>query len=267
MHYAQLYLEYIKLRIMGVAEYRKAFFMGGLAQFASYGAEFLIIWILVDKFQSINGWGAYEVLFLFSLNLCSYALAGFFFFTPTTQLSNMVKNGTFDEVLTKPLNSFVYLVCREFNSAYISHFGLSIGVIVICLTGMESTITFGDIVFLIIVIISGALIQGAGLIFTSVPSFWIIETQGLREVLFFQIKNFIRYPITIYNKAVQVILTFILPYAFINFYPAQYFITKDDFVFFNHNVQYFSPVVGVVCFVLAYRFWLFGVNHYKSTGS
>ncbi|MBP1904872.1 ABC-2 type transport system permease protein [Paenibacillus turicensis] len=267
MHYARLYLEYIKLRIMGVAENRKAFIMGGLAQFASYGAEFLIVWLLIEKFQTINGWGAYEVLLLFSLNLCSYAIAGFFFFNATTQLSNMVKNGSFDEVLTKPLNSFLYLVCREFNSAYITHFILSIGVIVICFNNLNQTLTGGDICFLIVIIVSGALIQAAGLIVTSVPSFWIVETEGLREVLFFQIKDFIRYPITIYNKTIQIILTFILPYAFINFYPVQHFLSKKDFIFFNHSFQYLSPIVGIVCFFLAYKFWFVGVNHYKSTGS
>lgn len=266
MHYASLYLEYIKLRIMGVAEYRKAFMMGGLAQFASYGAEFLVLWIIVDRFQSINGWGAYEVLFLFALNLCSYALAGFFFFNPTTNLSQMVQNGSFDEVLTKPLNSFIYLICREFNSAYISHLLLSIGVIILCVRNMEQVVGAWDIVMLIVFIISGALIQAAGLIMTAVPSFWIVETQGLRGVLFIQIKNFIQYPITIYNKAIQIILTFILPYAFINFYPAQYFFAKEG-ALFSHGIQYLSPLVGIVLFILSYKFWFVGINHYKSTGS
>lgn len=267
MQYMRLYMEYIKLRIMGVAEYRKAFVMGGLAQFASYGAEFLIIWILVNKFESVNGWGAYEVLLLFALNLCSYAIAGFFFFNPTTQLSTMVKNGSFDEVLTKPLNSFLYLVCREFNAAYVSHLFLSILVIKISFEHMNYSLHVGDYLFLILVIISGALIQGAALIMTSLPSFWIVETSGLREILFFEIKGFIRYPITIYNKAIQFILTFILPYAFINFYPAQHFISKNDVLFLNESIRYLSPVVGLVCFIAAYRLWFVGINYYKSTGS
>jgi ABC-2 type transport system permease protein len=241
--------------------------MGCLAQFASYGAEFMMVWILIEKFQYINGWGPYEVLFLFALNLCSYAIAGSFFFTPMTSLSNMVKDGSFDEVLTKPLNSFIYIICREFNSAYISHFILSIGVMAICFRNMGIALSGVDLLFLVVIIISGALIQAAGLIITSVPAFWIIETQGLRGVLFFQIKNFIRYPITIYNKAVQIILTFILPYAFINFYPSQYFFSKEGTILFDQGVQYFSPIIGVALFLIAYKFWVFGINHYKSTGS
>ena len=34
-------------------------------------------------------------------------------------------------------------------------------------------------------------------------------------------------------NAGQIILTLIIPYAFINFYPAQYFLGKQDFIMFN----------------------------------
>lgn len=267
MHYLKLYVEFIKLRILGVAEYRKAFFIGAIAQFVSYFAEFFLIWVIVKEFGSINGWTAPEVLLLYGLNLASYAIAGFFFFTPTSQLSVKIMDGTFDELLVKPLNSFWYLVCREFNTAYISHFILSMLVILYSINTLSLGMRFGSYVFLIIILIGGALIQGSALILTSVPSFWIVENEGLRELLFFQAKAFIRYPITIFKAPIQIILTLILPYAFINFYPAQYFLEKNDFSIFHSTFQYFTPVVGIVLFIIAYFYWSLGINNYKSTGS
>ncbi|WP_180235705.1 ABC-2 family transporter protein [Bacillus toyonensis] len=35
--------------------------------------------------------------------------------------------------------------------------------------------------------------------------------------------DFSRYPITIYNKVISFILTFIIPYSFTSFYPAAFF--------------------------------------------
>lgn len=267
MLYALLYLEFIKLKFMGIAEYRKAFILGGIAQFASYGAEFMLIWVLIDRFESINGWGTYEVLLLYALNLASYAMAAFFLFMPCIQLPNLIKNGVFDEVLTKPLNSFLYLVCREVNPAYYSHLLVSFVVMGICFDKLNISFSWGNLLFLVATLIGGALIQASGLIFTAVPSFWIVETQWLQSLAFFELRNFIKYPISVYNKLIQVVLTFVFPYAFINFFPVQYFLQKNDFMMFHPVFQYLCPVVGFVLIMLAMKFWKFGIKHYASTGS
>ncbi|WP_218571221.1 ABC transporter permease [Paenibacillus oralis] len=241
--------------------------IGVTAQFASYGAEFLLVWIVINRFQTIQGWLPDQVIFLYGLNLCSYALAGFFFFSINSGLPLMIKEGTFDEILTKPLNSFLYLSCREFNTGYLSHLILSIFVIGLAFQRLQLELTFVGFVYLVLVLLGGALIQGAGLIITAVPSFWFTESRGIRELLFFQAKNFIRYPLSIYHGFIQILLTLILPYAFINFYPAQYFLKKQDFGFFSPVFQFVTPIVGLVLFTLAYGFWRVGIRSYQGTGS
>ncbi|WP_027085492.1 ABC transporter permease [Cohnella panacarvi] len=267
MGYLDLYFTFIKLRIMGVAEYRKSFFMGVLAQFFSYASEILLVWLIMKQFKSINGWGAYEVTILYTINLGSYALAGFLFFTPCNQISSMVKNGSFDEVLTKPLNNLLYLICRDFNTAYISHLLLSLFVIAYSLNALAIPIDISSIAYIIVIFLSGALIQAAGLIVTSVPAFWVVENSGIKEIFFFEFKSFVKYPISIYHKSIQIILTMVLPYAFINFFPVQVLLKKNDYVGFNHSLPYISPLVGVFCFTIAYLFWKKGINNYSSTGS
>lgn len=267
MQYISLYVEFIRIQILGILQYKKAFTLGLIAQIASYGAEFFLLWIIIDRFQEINGWTSYEVLLLYALNLCSYALASFFLASPSFRLSQMIKDGTFDEVLTKPLNNFLYLICREFNSGYLSHLLLSIAAMIIALTNLNVSMSFVNILIFLIVILSGALIQGAALLLTSIPSFWVVENTILKDVVFFQVRNFIRYPISIYPVFIQILLTFVLPYAFINFYPAQFFLDKNDFLIFSPVFQFLSPLFGVILFVIAYVLWLVGINNYKSTGS
>ncbi|ODP30359.1 hypothetical protein PTI45_00220 [Paenibacillus nuruki] len=267
MQYVSLYFEFIKIQIVGIFQFKKAFTLGLIAQLASYGAEFFLLWIVIDRFNEINGWYSYEVLLLYAMNLCSYALASFFLASPSFRLSQMIKDGTFDEILTKPLNNFLYLICREFNSGYLSHLILSLVAMFIALANLNVSLNFFQTLFFIIVILSGSLIQGAALILISIPSFWVVENSMLKDVLFFQAKNFIRYPISIYPGIIQILLTFVIPYAFINFFPVQYFIQKNDFTFFSPVFQFLSPLVGVVLFILAYILWRIGINNYKSTGS
>jgi len=267
MHYFKLYVEFVKVKIMGIAEYRQAFIVGALAQFVGYGAQFLLLWLLLDRFDSINGWSKYEVILLFSFNLISYALAAFFLFNPTMNLSTMIKNGTFDEVLTKPLNSLLYLVCREFNSAYFSHLLLAGGFMTLAFTNLGISFSVLQLLFLIVTLIGAALIQGGLMLLIAVPAFWIVENSGLLDLFFRQARNFIQYPISIYNNVMQIILTFVLPYAFINFFPAQFFLGKDDFTIFHASFQYLTPVVGLLVMAIAYFVWLVGIKNYKSTGS
>jgi ABC-2 type transport system permease protein len=59
----------------------------------------------------------------------------------------------------------------------------------------------------------------------------------------------------------------VLPYAFINFYPAQFILGKEDYLGFPPVLVYLTPAVGIILFVVAYQFWRVGLNHYKSTGS
>jgi ABC-2 type transport system permease protein len=59
----------------------------------------------------------------------------------------------------------------------------------------------------------------------------------------------------------------VLPFAFVNFYPAHYFLDKAGGDLFFPVIQYGTPVVGIVFFLLAYQFWKVGVNKYESTGS
>ncbi len=267
MHYLPLYLEFIKLRVQSMVQYRAAYLSVAFVQAVSYSAEFLLIWVLVSQFRTIGEWGAYEVMFLYALNLFSYALAGVFMFYPCATLTTMVRSGEFDAALTKPLNSFPHMVFKYFAFGYLSHLSVSGTVLALCIIKLGIALTPVKILFLVVTLAGGALIQGAALIFTSVPSFWLIRNTGLMNMLMGDLKGFIRYPISIYNKALQVFLTLVVPYAFINFYPAQYFLNKNDFLMFHPVFQFLTPLVGILLFLAAHKFWNIGVNHYQSTGS
>lgn len=265
MHYLSIYFEFIKIRFKSTMEHRSAFLWTAFAQATSYSASFALVWVMVNQFNTIGEWGPYEVMFLSALNLCSYALAGFFFYGPNYGISRMIQTGEFDEVLTKPLNGLMYLVSKYFLWGYLTHSILSITVIGICISNLDIALTPLKIGFLIITLISGGLIQSSIFLFTSASCFWFVKND-LGMVLG-NLKSFIQYPISIYHKAVQLLMTILIPFAFINFYPAQYFLGKNDFSIFHPIFQFLSPAVGLMLFLLSLRFWSFSVNHYQSTGS
>ena len=265
MHYFRLYLQFIKIRLTSIVSYRGSFFAGVIAQFLSYGAGFFATWLLVKAFHELNGWTPYEVLLLYGMNLFSYALAAFFFFNLAVDIENLVISGRLDGILVKPVNPFLYLICNGFNVAYFSHISLAVFTMIICFRGLGISLTPIMLVMLALSILGAALIHAAALVMTSVPAIWMLRAR-FSDILYWGMREFINYPLSIYNRAVQVILTFILPYGFISFYPAQLFLGKEDYLF-HPSLPYATLPVGLGLFFVAYRFWRYGIDRYQGTGT
>ena len=86
--------------------------------------------------------------------------------------------------------------------------------------------------------------------------FMNIFTDGGREIA--------QYPLNIYNNWVLKFFTFIVPLAFVNYYPYLYLI---DRVYENKVLYMISPVCAILFIVPAFVLWKIGVRHYKSIES
>ena len=267
MRIVKLFLRAYATYLKSMLEYRPAFITGISSNFISYVVMYLGIWILLDRFKMIQGWTLYEVLLLFNLNLVSYALSGFVFFRAMMDMEVMVRQGNFDTVLVRPMNTLLYTILGKPTELYFAHWTLGAIVFTICFTNLDIQWTFLKVVFLIITIMGAALIQAAMRLIAGTLSFWIVRTQSIESTLVHSFRNFTNYPISIYGKFIQVLVTFVIPWAFVNFYPAQFFLDRQGETLFHPILQYATPVVGIVLFVLAYKFWTIGVNRYESTGS
>jgi len=267
LEYLGLYFEFYKIKLKSIAQYRASFFMTTFSKAASYLSRFIVVWIMINTFRTMGTWSTYEVLLLYGLNSASYAIAGAFFYHITVPMKRMVGDGTMDEILTKPLNPFIYLAARNFSTGYFGTFFISLFLIVFCLLKLEISFTAGKLLLLAAAFLSGGLITGSFMLITSIPSFWMIRNSALPQLFFHTPSRFSEYPLSIFNKAIQFVLTVLLPFAFVTYYPALLILGKQDLMLFPAWVSYLTPAVAVLLFVIAYRFWFYGLKRYNSTGS
>ena len=75
--------------------------------------------------------------------------------------------------------------------------------------------------------------------------------------------EFVNYPISVYNKAVQNILTYVIPFAFTSYFPALYFLTGENPLF---NIG-MTMLVSVVVMGVGVLIWNKGLKAYESAGS
>ncbi|MCB0358120.1 MAG: ABC-2 family transporter protein [Bdellovibrionales bacterium] len=243
----------------------KADFFASLAATAISGAGgLLFILFLMDgeQINNLKGWSRDEVLFIYAYSM--FAMSFFSMLAPNLYnfADRYIIRGEFDRILLRPLNSLCQVLFESFNIESIGNFLVGAGVI--AYTAGRLQISFGilDYVWLLVSSLSGAVILLSFFVFLSSLSFHWEDRIGIAPP-FYNMIAFGRYPLPIFNRFLQVILSWVVPFGFVAFYPATHFFSRPGFAFFC----YFTPVMALLTLVLAVVFWQFGVSRYASTGN
>lgn len=257
----------LKMSIRGRLQYRVDSLVAALAVFVRESTNIIVIYLTLLKFDSINNWNIYELLFLFSLLFLTYAVV-VALFADLRDFSCMIREGRFDRLMVRPRGLLFQLILNNADVLAVAGHGL-LGILLFLFSAGKVGIVWNvqNILYYVLAIIGGVLTQGGIFIFFSALSFYFVETNSIREIFYWNMRKFAGYPISIYNKVIQFILIYIVPFAFVNYFPAQYLLRKEDMALYNESYMYIAPLVGLGIYLLAYAFWRISVRRYTSTGN
>lgn len=262
----RIYFFYVRLIAKSNFEYRFNSILIGFAVFLREFVNIAVIYFLFTKFASLQGWSLNELFFLYSFLFLSYSLVAFFF-TGIRDFENMVYEGDFDRFLCRPLGPLLQVIaCKSDYAAALGHSAIGILLFFASANSVGISWNLPNMLYLISSITGGVMIQAAIFLIASSFSFWTIKTTNIRNLLFFNTRKFSGYPLTIYPFFVRLIIIYIIPFAFVNFFPAQYFLEKSDMAFSRLHL-YLTPIVGVLMSFAAYLFWKRGIRNYLSVGN
>lgn len=259
-----LYAAFIRIKWQRAAQFRGEFLLIAFSKFVGFGAEFATIYILVNRFHSLGGWNASEVLALYALGSLSYALAACFTFHTSRAFDNMARNGEMDALLTKPVSPLLYIMAKSFSTGYFGNITISLLCLIIALSNLGTPVTLFTVGMILLALVGGALIHGAMMLITSIPAIYLVNV-NFRNLFYQRFRDVADYPLTIFPGAVRFLLTFILPYAFISFYPAQAIFGKAPL--YHPVLQYASPLIGLALCFIAYKYFWYAVNKYQGSGT
>ncbi len=125
------------------------------------------------------------------------------------------------------------------------------------------------LVLLVLAIVAGGALIDLGISLTvATLSFWFVRVDTLRWAAMSLEQDFTRYPISIYGRALRLVLAFVLPFAFMNYFPATVLLQKQEIgLGLNPLVGVLTPAIGLAWFGVSYAFWRVGLRHYQGTGS
>lgn len=260
-------IQSLKMSFLSRLQYRIDSLVATLAVFLREAASIIVIYLALIKFDHINNWNVDEMLFLFSLLFITYGIV-VVLFADLRDFSCMIREGRFDRLMVRPRGLLFQLISN--NADILAAFGHgTLGILLFLLSAGRVGIEWNLVrtFYYIAAIIGGVLIQGGVFIFFSSLSFYFVETNSIREIFYWNMRKFAGYPISIYNRLIQSIMIYVIPFAFVNYFPAQFMLRKPDMASYPQIYMYLCPVVGVVIYLLAYGFWRISVKRYTSTGN
>ncbi|WP_078408472.1 ABC transporter permease [Priestia abyssalis] len=261
MFYLSMFVQYIAQYMKTRLQYRADMFVEMLSDLLFQGVNLIFILVVFGHTQFLNGWSREEIIFIYGFFLVPFALFASFFNIWDFNERYIVK-GEMDRILTRPIHSLFQVVLERMELE--SLFGAFTGIAVMAYASFKLQLSFHwyDPFIFILFVVGGALVYAG--IFVSLASigFWSDARTSIMPTMY-NIGNYGRYPVDIYNRVIRYVLTWILPFAFVGVYPSAYFLKRTEW----YGYAFLTPVMGLVFFILSFILWNIGVKRYRGAGN
>lgn len=259
--YIRLYFiieaQYIKARM----QYRADFIISSIGMFFTSLATLGVFWVILQSVPDVAGWSLMEMVFIYAFYMIAISPMQILF-DHIWQLRFHVREGTFLKYYFRPLNMMFYYMSEMFDLKGLIQIVMGIALLIYASIQLQVDWTIFKLFLLIITLFSAALVQIAIIVAASCAAFWVVESYPVLG-LAWKLREFAPYPMSIFDGAFRFTFTFLIPIGFVAFYPSQLFLRPEEVSL----LVYFSPIIGIGLFSLAYWIWTKGVNSYTGTGS
>ncbi|MFC5530337.1 ABC transporter permease [Cohnella yongneupensis] len=256
-----LFREYIANYLKTKLTYRTDFWVEVLSDLMFSAMNLIFIFIVFEHTPALGDWSEAEVVFVYGYFMIAFGVFSTFFNLWNFSERYIVK-GEMDRVLTRPAHSLTQIMLENVDPPSIV--GAFVGLAIMCTAWGTLDLSFDwyDPIMLIVMVLGSVLIY-AGLYTTlAAISFYSDAPTGIVPLMF-NIQNYGRYPVQIYNKGIRFLLTWLLPFAFVGVYPASFFLDRHR----DLTMSLLTPVVGIVVAAIGLGVWNRGVRRYRGAGS
>ena len=173
-----------------------------------------------------------------------------------------VYSGDFIKYCFRPVNLFFYFQAEVFDIKGLGQLAFGIGTIVYAWSHLGLGFSALMLLKLIVYLITASLVMIALQNAAAATCFWIQNSFFVLDLVT-RIKDYAKYPITIFGPVFRFVFTFVVPIAFIAYYPSLVILRPDEVPI----LSWLSPLIGVLFFWVSYKIWMRGALKYNGTGA
>jgi ABC-2 type transport system permease protein len=261
MYYVSIFFQYMGQYMKTRMQYRTDMVVEFLSDLLFQATNLIFILVVFGHTNLLNGWSRDEIIFIYGFFLVPFALFATFFNIWDFNERYIVK-GEFDRILTRPLHSLFQIVLERMELE--SLFGAVTGLIVMAYAAVQLDLSFHwyDVFIFMFFVLGGTLVYAGIFVMLASIGFWSDARTSIMPMMY-NIGNYGRYPVNIYNRIIRYVLTWILPFAFVGVYPSAYFLKKTEW----YSYAFLTPFMGLAFFALSVIVWNAGVKRYRGAGN
>ncbi|MET0902614.1 MAG: ABC-2 family transporter protein [Acidimicrobiales bacterium] len=253
-------------RIRADWQYRTSFFLFLLSQTLVACLDLAVVAAIFAQVNTLGGWTGVEVALLFGLSGIAFGLADLLI-SQVENASRHIKAGTFDMFLLRPLPPLVHLSASEFALRRVGRVLQPLVVLIGALVLAPIEWSPETALLVPVTLVSGTVIFGSVWVATSSISFWTVDSQEVANAFTYGGQLATSYPIDLLAQWLRRLLTFIVPLAFVAYFPAARLLDKEQPLGVTSAIAWATPVVAVLAVLAARAVWRLAVRHHRSTGS
>lgn len=259
--YIKLYFYYIKMNIKKMIQYKTDTVIGIISNLLIQVSSIIFIWTIFLNVKELSNWTLYEIVLFYAVFTICKGLNNIFFDNLWIVGKEFLRKGTFDVLLVRPANELFQIIGSKIQFEGVGTLSLGFASLVFAIKGISISIGIKEILLLLVSFVIGTiLIAGINLIFT-VSSFWVIKSNNIIWMVY-SFSDFAQYPLEMFGLGISFVLTYILPYGFVGYYPVCVILGKLPTYYMIYEVM-ITMSISIVSIVL----WKLGLKKYESVGN
>jgi ABC-2 type transport system permease protein len=250
----------------GQMQYRVSFLLETAGVFVGTGVDFVAILVFFGRVGSIGGWSMPEVALLYALVSASLGIAqvvgaGFEEFADTVRL------GRFDQVLIRPLPTAVQVMASQLPLRRTGSLGQAAIAFVLAARWLDLDWGAGKWLFAAWTVLAGCLFFLGLFMMRAASCFLTVESVEVTNIVTYGGHEVSSYPMHVYSRWLQRVFVYMVPLAFVNYFPAVFLLGKPNPLGGPAGVHWLAMPLCLAVLAAGLATWRAGVRRYQSTGS
>lgn len=263
---AGVYSRIVASRVRSQLAYPVSFALDLAAQVIGQGVELVAILVLFTQVSTLGGFSAGEVLVVYGLAATAFGLADLAV-GQVEELPEKIRTGEFDVLLLRPLGALAQLLSADVALKRVGRVATGLVVLVSALAALDLEWTPLRVLVAVTAPLVGAVVLSAIWVATNAVTFWLVDGKEFANAFTYGANSATSYPITIYAPWLRRVLCFVVPAAFVAYFPALALLDRPDPLGLPEALRWCAPLVAAAAVGVAALVWRTGVRRYQGTGS
>ena len=261
-HIISIVASFIVQRAKMSMAYRFDFFISTVSTIAFGVMNISLLYAICSRIPTLLGWSFDELLLIYGLGELNFGIFSTLFSFVHILPSHYIVDGKLDQNLLRPVPTYLQLAAEGFNFKDVIIVAKGIGIVIYAAIHLPLSFSALQLLTVPILCLSAAAIYASVFTIFASFSFWVMDRTGFFAPLF-PISDFSRFPLPIYPLGIRLFLTWLIPFAFVAFYPATVLLDRGEFL----TMAGIAPLVALFFVLIASRVWKAGLARYESTGT